>query len=104
MIDENTHVYCTKCKWFRLCDEEIPYCLYSNECDIEDCEDSRPYKERPKYEELDWLSEIEGLKEIIRYYGQPRRYQNQEIIKKHLKPKKRWFRKKQILLFIVKCM
>jgi hypothetical protein len=46
------HVYCTNCKHFRLDDEEIPYCPYEEkECDIRDCEDSRPFRERPMYEE-----------------------------------------------------
>jgi hypothetical protein len=44
------HVYCTRCKWFRLDDEEIPYCPYEEECNIWDCEDSKPYRERPKYQ------------------------------------------------------
>ena len=47
----NSYVYCTDCKHFRLDDEEIPYCPYEEkECDIRDCEDSRPFKERPMYE------------------------------------------------------
>lgn len=46
------HVYCTNCKHFRLDDESIPYCPYEEkECDIRDCEDSRPFRERPMYEE-----------------------------------------------------
>ena len=48
----NIPVYCTNCKHFRLDDEEIPYCPYEEkECDIRDCEDSRPLRERPMYEE-----------------------------------------------------
>jgi hypothetical protein len=50
MTSQDKHVYCTKCKWFRLDDEEIPYCFFENECDIWDCEDSKPFRERPKYE------------------------------------------------------
>lgn len=49
-MDENTHVYCTHCKWFRLDDEYIPYCPFENECDIYDCEDSRQFRDRPHYE------------------------------------------------------
>jgi hypothetical protein len=51
MINLDTHVYCVNCKWFRLDDEEKPYCYYESECDIWNCEDNRPFKERPKYEE-----------------------------------------------------
>ncbi|MDF2885567.1 MAG: hypothetical protein K0R54_6141 [Clostridiaceae bacterium] len=51
-IKNHTHVYCTNCRHFRLDDEEIPYCPYEEkECDIRDCEDSRPFSERPMYEE-----------------------------------------------------
>ena len=46
-------VYCTHCKHFRLDDEEIPYCPYEEkECDIRNCEDGRPFRERPMYEEI----------------------------------------------------
>lgn len=48
--NEDDHVYCTCCKWFKIGDEDIPYCPYESECNIWDCEDSKPYKERPKYE------------------------------------------------------
>lgn len=48
---KDIHVYCTHCKHFRLDDEEIPYCPWEDRCDINDCEDSRPYGERPFYEE-----------------------------------------------------
>ena len=50
-MDEDTHVYCTNCKWFRIDDEDIPYCPFENICDIGNCEDSTPYKYRPHYEE-----------------------------------------------------
>lgn len=46
----DTHVYCTHCNNFRLCDEGIPYCPFEDKCDIKDCEDSRPFRERPMYE------------------------------------------------------
>lgn len=49
MTNENTHVYCINCLHFRLCDEGIPYCPFEDECDIHDCEDSRPFKDRPNY-------------------------------------------------------
>lgn len=42
-------VYCVKCKFFRLCDERKPYCIYENECDINDCEDSESIKIRKYY-------------------------------------------------------
>lgn len=44
------HVYCTSCIYFRLCDENKPYCIYENKCDINNCEDSKPYENRPHYE------------------------------------------------------
>ena len=47
-LDE--YVYCTNCRYFRLCDEGLPYCMYENKCDINDCEDSKSLKERPYYE------------------------------------------------------
>ena len=43
------YVYCTRCKHFRLDNEEIPYCPFEDECDINDCEDSSPFIERPHY-------------------------------------------------------
>ena len=49
-IRENKQVYCTNCVSFRLCDDELPYCMYENKCMITDCEDSRPFIERPYYE------------------------------------------------------
>ena len=48
---EYEHVYCTNCKHFRLCDEELPYCPFEGECDINDCEDSKRRMYRPCYEE-----------------------------------------------------
>ena len=48
-IDINQHVYCTDCKWFRLCDEGLPYCPFEGECDINDYEDSRKLLDRPCY-------------------------------------------------------
>lgn len=50
-MNENKHVYCTNCFYFRLDDEELPYCVYEDKCNINNCEDSRPFKERPYYEE-----------------------------------------------------
>jgi len=45
------YVNCTNCKFFRLCDEGLPYCCYENDCNINDCEDSKTLKERPFYRE-----------------------------------------------------
>lgn len=56
-MNPDTHVYCTNCFNFRLDDEELPYCCFENKCDINDCEDSKPFKERPYYEELKKESE-----------------------------------------------
>lgn len=45
------YVYCTNCKWFNITEDDVPTCKYEIECDICDPEDSRPYKDRPRYEE-----------------------------------------------------
>ena len=50
-MNKDTHVYCTNCKWFRIDDEDIPYCPFEDICDIGNCEDSMAYKYRPNYEE-----------------------------------------------------
>lgn len=51
-LTEDTHVYCTKCCHFWIDESETPQCEYCHECNLSDSEDSRPYKERPKYREL----------------------------------------------------
>lgn len=51
MINADTHVYCTHCKWFQLDDEDIPYCAWEDKCDIRNCEDSISFLDRPCYEE-----------------------------------------------------
>ena len=71
-MNEDTHVYCTKCKWFRIDDEDIPYCPFENTCDIGNCEDSMAYKYRPNYEERKWIMVMkdyahEVLTEIFKY-------------------------------------
>ena len=43
------YVYCVNCDFFRLCNEGLPYCFYENECNINDCEDSKTIEERPRY-------------------------------------------------------
>lgn len=50
-LEENLCVYCTNCIHFRLDDEDLPYCMHEDKCNINDCEDSKPIKERPFYEE-----------------------------------------------------
>jgi nicotinic acid phosphoribosyltransferase len=57
-FDPDTFVYCTHCKHFRLDDEAIPYCPFEGKCDINDCENSRPFSERPLYEERRANNEI----------------------------------------------
>ncbi len=49
-MNQNTYVYCTNCKWFRIDDNEIPYCPYEDQCDINDCEDSMSLNYRPYFE------------------------------------------------------
>ena len=48
-MTDDTHVYCTQCQHFRTDDEYLPYCPFEGECDIWNCEDSRPFKDRPRY-------------------------------------------------------
>lgn len=50
-INKDTHVYCTHCKWFRIDEEEVPYCYWETRCSIEDPEDSMRFEDRPCYEE-----------------------------------------------------
>ena len=47
-MNKEIYVYCTDCTKFR-CDEELPYCKDENKCDINDCEDSKPFTDRPYY-------------------------------------------------------
>lgn len=51
MYSMDEYVYCVDCKWFRLCDEGLPYCPFENECDINNCEDGLRRSSRPFYEE-----------------------------------------------------
>jgi len=44
----NKYVYCADCKHFQLCNE-TPHCSFEDLCNIEDCEDSKPFSERPCY-------------------------------------------------------
>lgn len=50
---EKEQVYCTNCVHFKLSDEEIPYCINEDKCDITNCEDSAPIEDRPFYEQID---------------------------------------------------
>lgn len=51
-MKEYIPVYCTDCKYFRI-EEDIPECEYENDCCICDCEDSKPFEDRPMYEKND---------------------------------------------------
>jgi hypothetical protein len=51
-FDQDTHVYCTHCLHFKLDDELTPYCQHQDECDIDDCEDSMRFEDRPYYEPI----------------------------------------------------
>jgi hypothetical protein len=56
-MNKDTHVYCTKCKHFVLAEDKIyggfiGTCPNELDCNIWDCEDSKPYEERPLYEEM----------------------------------------------------
>lgn len=48
--ENEKYVYCTHCKYFRVDDEEKPYCPFEDKCDIWDCEDSKDINLRPYYE------------------------------------------------------
>ena len=50
---EKEQVYCTNCVHFKLSDEEIPYCINEDKCDITNCEDSAPIEDRPFYKQID---------------------------------------------------
>ena len=67
-MNEDAHVYCTKCKWFRIDDEDIPYCPFENTCDIGNCEDSMAYKYRPNYEERKWIIMRKIIHKLILKY------------------------------------
>ena len=51
IFDNDTHVYCTKCKSFYVDNDEVPQCEHRHECELNDCEDSKPYSDRPHYVE-----------------------------------------------------
>lgn len=50
-MNEDIHVYCTHCLYFRLDDEKLSYCIYEDKCDINNCDDSMAFKYRPCYKE-----------------------------------------------------
>lgn len=63
------HVYCTHCAWFQIKDG-VPDCKYSEECDLWDCEDSRPFSERPKYQlREDILLSLDKMLKDLKIYG-----------------------------------
>ena len=45
----NPQVYCTRCLFFRIDDEGIPYCYHEEECYIHIPEDSTLLSDRPCY-------------------------------------------------------
>lgn len=59
-INENTQVYCTSCKYFKVLEkvssereecDYIPSCEHEKECYLYDCCDSKPHYMRPWYEQ-----------------------------------------------------
>jgi hypothetical protein len=62
-MTEDAHVYCTECKHFnyKIINDDgdfKPFCIHEDKCNIWDCEDSKPYKDRPRYEVDDMLKEL----------------------------------------------
>lgn len=49
-MNKDKHVYCTRCKHFRLDDEQVPRCPFEDKCNIYNCEDSMRFEDRPYYE------------------------------------------------------
>ena len=51
----DTHMYCTHCRYLKYNNfgtpNVTPTCIHENECDIWDAEDSKPFGERPYYED-----------------------------------------------------
>ena len=52
-MNPDTHVYCTHCKNFKVTytNDVEPFCLNEKVCDFWNFEDSKPFKERPYYQE-----------------------------------------------------
>jgi len=54
-MNPDTHVYCTHCRHLKYKNfgtpDFTPICIHENECDIWDAEDSKPFSERPYYED-----------------------------------------------------
>lgn len=59
------YIYCTNCYYFKMYDEDTPYCMYKDRCDIIDCEDSKDRKYRPFYRRDKIISSKEALKDVI---------------------------------------
>lgn len=57
-VNKDEYVYCTKCIYFRLDDEGLPYCLFEDECNINNCEDSMRFEDRPYYKSTQELLEL----------------------------------------------
>lgn len=51
-VEQSQYVYCTCCRHFTVTENEAPECKYRNVCNLYDPEDSRPYIERPYYEQI----------------------------------------------------
>ncbi|GEM_PF-3130382 len=69
-MTDDAHVYCANCQNFRTDDKDKPYCPFEDECDIWNCEDSRPFKERPRYEpkiNRGWTCRFCGFLNLTRY-------------------------------------
>lgn len=56
MINSDTHVYCTDCKYLAILKDDFldngqaGICPFEVDCDISNFEDSKPFSERPMYQ------------------------------------------------------
>ena len=71
MSDE--YVYCTDCYYFNVWDEHIPYCIYEDKCNINDCDDSKSKTERPYYISK---NHFDTIKEILKRFSAHERLYN----------------------------
>lgn len=51
-ISSYEYVYCTECVHFKLKDGSCPYCKYEDICNINNCEDSMSFEDRPYYKKF----------------------------------------------------
>lgn len=77
-------VYCTECRYFRLCDEGLPYCGFESHCDINDYEDGKSRSERPHHDFLKLEYEGKPLTIVdaddkFDIVDNPKHYTNKEI-------------------------